>query len=178
MFMAEQRADYRYGVNGIEIEIKGNRHHFIVPDPDTVGDFIFSNENLGRKFRVKIDRENPEIMALYVRDKKDLKFVDFAYEKEKYAACVADMKDKPGSNAKRILFKQKQDIWGQDYSLRELERQMNILGELKATGTEGLGWWDSPKAVTNEREMVAEDVANGMNDGLTDRQRRILKIGK
>jgi hypothetical protein len=174
MFMAEQRADYRYGVNGIEIEIKGNRHHFIVPDPDTVGDFIFSNENLGRKFRVKIDRENPEIMALYA----DGKFVDFAYNKEKYAACVADMKDKPGSNAKRILFKQKQDIWGQDYSLKELERQMNILGEQKATGTEGLDWWDSSKAVTNNREMVAEDVANGMNDGLTDRQRRILKIGK
>lgn len=174
LFMVEQRQPYTYGVNGIEIEIDGNRHHFIVPDPDTVGDFIFSNENFGRKFTVKLDRDTPELIALY----RDGVFIDFAYNKEKYAACVADMKQNPGSNAKRVMFKAKQEIWGQQYSLKELEKQMNILGELKATGTDGLGWWDSPKIVTNSREAVLEDVANGISDGLTDRQRRILKIGK
>jgi len=88
------------------------------------------------------------------------------------------MKENPGSNAKRVLFKEKQEIWGQQYSLKELEKQMAILGEMKATGTDGLGWWDSSKIITNTRESVLEDVANGLNDGLTDRQRRILKIGK
>ncbi len=174
MFMVEQRRPYSYGVNGIEIEINGDNHHFIVPDPDTVGDFIFSNENLGRKFTVKMDRDNPELIALY----NNGVFVDFAYNKEKYAACVADMKENPGSNAKRVLFKQKQEIWGQEYSLKELEKQMAILGELKATGTDGFGWWDSSKDATNARESVLEDAANGMNDGLTDRQRKILRIGK
>lgn len=174
MFMVEQRLPYNYGVNGIEIEINGNRHHFIVPDPDSVGDFIFSNENFGRKFNVRMDRENPELIALYSNGI----FIDFAYNKEKYAACVADMKENPGSNGKRVLFKQKQEIWGQEYSRKELIKQMEILGELKATGTDGLGWWDSSKVITNARESVMEDAANGMSDGLTDRQRRILKIGK
>lgn len=174
LFMVEQRLPYTYGTNGIEIEINDTRHHFIVPDPDTVGDFIFSNENFGRKFTVRMDRENPELIALYSNGV----FIDFAYNKEKYAACVADMKQNPGSNAKRVMFKEKQEIWGQQYSLKELEKQMQILGELKATGTDGLGWWDSSKIITNQRESVMEDVANGLNDGLTDRQRRILKIGR
>jgi hypothetical protein len=174
LFMVEQRLPYNYGANGIVIEVKGNEHHFIVPDPENVGDFIFSNENFNQKFMVKMDRDNPEIIALY----KNGVFIDFAYNKEKYASCVADMKENPGSNAKRVLFKQKQEIWGQQYSLKELEKQMAILGEMKATGTDGLGWWDSSKIITNTRESVLEDVANGLNDGLTDRQRRILKIGK
>lgn len=175
MFLVEQRLDYKYGVNGIEIEIAGKKHHFIVPDSEGVGDFVFSNDNFNRKFRVKIDRQNPDIMALY--NAKGV-FVEHAYQKEKYAACVADMKLNPGSNAKRILFKEKQDLWGEEYSRKELERQMIILGEKKATGTDGLGWWDSSKDITNEREMIAEDVLNGMNNGLSDRQRKILKIGK
>ncbi|OFX32705.1 MAG: hypothetical protein A2W92_06150 [Bacteroidetes bacterium GWA2_42_15] len=174
LFMVEQRELYTYGAEGIKIEIDGLKHKFIVPDPDTVGDFIFSNENFGRKFTVKLDRDTPELVALY----RGGVFIDFAYNKEKYAACVADMKQNPGSNAKRVMFKAKQEIWGQQHSLKELEKQMNILGELKATGTDGLGWWDSPKIVTNSREAVLEDVANGIDDGLTDRQRRILKIGK
>ena len=174
LFMVEQRLPYTYEANGIVIEIKGKDHHFIVPDPDTVGDFIFSNENFGRKFTVRIDRDNPELIALYSNGV----FIDFAYNKEKYASCVADMKDNPGSNAKRIMFKEKQEIWGQQYSLKELEKQMAILGDLKATGTDGLGWWDSSKIITNARESVAEDVANGISDGLTDRQKRILKIGQ
>lgn len=175
MFMVEQRTPYNYGVNGIEIEVKGNKHNFIVPDPDKVGDFIFSAENFGKKFKVRIDRQNPDMIALY-NDKGV--FIEFAYLKEKYAACVADMKQNPDSTARRIMFKQKQDEYGWEYSIKELERQMNILGDLRATGTDGLGWWDSSKTITNDRESTAEDTLNGMNDGLTDRQRKILRIGK
>ncbi len=172
MFMVEQRLPYTYGVNGIEMEINGNKHHFIVPDPDTVGDFIFANENLGTKFRVKVDKYKPTMIALY----KDGIFIDFAYNKERYAACVADLKD--GQKAKQVIFKQKQSEWGEDYSRRELEKQMITLGEMKATGTEGFGWWDSSKDNTNARESVLEDANNGMDDGLTERQRKILNIGK
>jgi|GEM_PF-4838466 len=103
-------------------------------------------------------------------------FVDYAYNKEKYAACVADMEE--GQNAKRVLFKEKQEQWGQEYSIRELEKQMITLGEMKATGTEGFGWWDSSKLATNAKESVLEDTANGISDGLTERQRQILNIGK
>ncbi len=173
LFMIEQRDPYTYGTNGIEMEIKGVDHHFIVPDGDNVGDFMFANENLGNKFKVRIDKNNPDMVALY---NKEGVFVDYAYNKEKYAACVADMKE--GQNAKRVLFKEKQEQWGQEYSIRELEKQMITLGEMKATGTEGFGWWDSSKFATNAKESVLEDTANGMGDRLTERQRKILNIGK
>lgn len=173
MFLVEQRIAYTYGVNGIEMEVKGNKHHFIVPDPDSVGDFIFANDNLGRKFKVKIDRDNPDMIALYNTDGV---FIDFAYNKERYASCVADIK--PGQNAKRILFEEKQEQWGAEYAKRELEKQLIALGEIKATGTEGFGWWDLTKAANNAKEMQQEDALNGMSDGLTDRQRKILNIGK
>lgn len=173
MFMVEQRLPYPYGVNGISIEVNGNKHHFIVPDSDNVGDFMFANDNLGTKFKVRIDKDNPDMIALY--NTKGV-FVEFAYNKERYAACVADIKE--GENAKRIIFKQKQEEWGQEYSIRELEKQMVTLGELKATGTEGFGWWDTSKTDNNTKESTLEDTANGLNDGLSDRQKKILNIGK
>lgn len=177
MFMVEQRMDYTYGVNGIEIEVNGNKHHFAVPDPDTAGDFMFANDNLGQKFMIKMDRENPDMIALYKRNaSKEPVFVDFAYNKERYAACVADMKK--GQNAKRILLKQKQDEWGQQYATRELEKQMLLLDDIKSNGTDGFGWWDSSKTNNNITEGAQEDTANGMSDGLTARQRKILNIGK
>lgn len=176
LFMVEQRLPYGYGPNGIEIDIAGKKHHYIVPDADDIGDFIFSSENFGRKFKVRIDRQNPDMIALY--NAKGV-FIEFAYMSEKYAACVADAKLNPEKNAKRIIFKEKQDQWGEQYSIKELERQMSILGEEhKATGTDGLGWWDSSKDITNERERISEDAINGVGDGLSDRQRKILKIGK
>ena len=70
---------------------------------------------------------------------------------------------KEGKNAKYVLFKQKQEEWGQDYSVRELEKQMITLGEMQATGTEGFGWWDSDKIATNANEAEQEDVANSYN---------------
>jgi hypothetical protein len=172
LFMVEQRLPYTYGTNGIEIEIAGKPTHFIVPDSDGLGDFIFANEHLGEKFTIKMDRENPELIALY----KNAVYIETAYNKEKYAACVADLKK--GEKATLMLLKQKQQQFGQDYATRELERQMAILGELKSTGTDGFGWWDSSKLAENNREAVLEDAANGINDGLTDKQRRILGIGK
>ncbi len=175
LFMIEQKEPYQYTTNGITIEIKGTRKNFIVPDPDTVGDFIFASENLGRKFKIKLDRQNPDMIALY--NANDI-LVDFAYEKEKYASCVADAKADPERNSKRLIFKQKQDDFGSKYSIMELERQLEILGEMKGTGTDGLGWWDTSKHINNLRESASEDKANGMDDGLTDRQRKILSIGK
>jgi hypothetical protein len=173
LFMLEQRLPYTYGVNGIEMEVNGVKRHYIVPDGDTPGDFMFANDNLGRKFIVKVDREKPEMIALYGRDKK---FVEYAYEKERYASCVADLKD--GEKAKQVIFKQKQELYGVEYSRRELERQMMLLNELPATGTDGFGWWDTPKHIENKREAALEDAANGISDGLTEKQRRILSIGK
>ncbi|WP_321321521.1 transposase family protein [Labilibaculum sp.] len=172
MFMVEQRLPYPYGTNGIVIDVKGEEHHFIVPDSDNVGDFMFANDNLGEKFKVKIDRDNPDMIALY----RDGIFIDFAYNKERYAACVAD--SQPGETARRVQFKQKQVEWGEEYSKRELEKQMIKLGEMQATGTEGFGWYDTSKYNQNRREAALEDAQNGMGDGLTDKQRRILRIGK
>jgi len=172
MFMVEQRVPYTYGTNGIVVDVKGYDHHFIVPDGDNVGDFMFANDNLGLKFKIKIDRDNPGMIALY----RDGVFIDFAYNKERYAACVVD--SKPGETAKRVRFKEKQVEWGEEYSRRELEKQMAELGELQATGTEGFGWFDTSKYNNNIREAALEDAQNGMGDGLTDKQRRILKIGK
>lgn len=77
-----------------------------------------------------------------------------------------------------MAFKAKQEEFGQQYATRELERQMEILGELKATGTDGFGWWDSSKLAENNRENQLEDNRNGISDGLTDKQRRILDIGR
>lgn len=174
LFLIEQKDTYSYGNNGIVIERNGAKRHYIVPDPDKVGDFIFAADNFGQKFKVRIDRERPELITLY----QNGKYVATAYEKERYASAVADLKD--GEKAKLVLLKNKQEEFGQKYSILELERQMAILGEgeLKATGTEGFGWWDTSKTNENKRESVLEDAANGMGDGLTDRQRKILNIGK
>ena len=178
LFFVEQRKPYSYRVNGIELEVNGVKRNYIVPDGDGVGDFIFSAQHLGQKFKIKLDRERPDMIALYT-DKgkgKDKVFIAHAYNKEKYAACAADLKD--GEKAKQVLFKAKQEEFGQEYALKELDRQLSILGELKATGTNGFGWWDTTKASENNRQSTQEDTANGIGDGLTDKQRRILSIGK
>jgi hypothetical protein len=172
LFMVEQKDPYTYSTQGIKINIKGKDTFYIVPDPDSIGDFMFSNEHLGEKFTVKIDKEKPEMCVLL----QNGIFVAHAYEKERYASCVADIKD--GEKAKQIIFKAKQDEYGQQYSIRELERQMSILGELRATGTDGFGWWDRTKTVENNIENTIEDVYNGITDGMTDRQRLILNIGR
>lgn len=171
LFMVEKNNPLPYTTQGIRIEINKKKYNFIVPDPDSIGDFIFSNEHLGEKFTVRYNSQNPEMISLY----QNKVFIAQAYEKERYAACVADMKN--GNNARRIRFTEKQEEYGQKYSICELEKQMAILGEMKSTGTDGFGWWDSPKLETNLREAKQEDILNGMDDRLTDLERKILNIG-
>ena len=138
-----------------------------------VGDFIFCNEHLGEKFEVRIDMAKPEMCTLL----QNGIFIAQAYEKERYAACVADMKQ--GSKAKQVQFKAKQNEFGIDYSITELERQMAILGDLKATGTDGgFGWWDTDKRIVNNRNNQQEDYRNGVADGFTENERKILNIGQ
>lgn len=161
-----------YTTEGIKLELNGQKLKFIVPDPDSVGDFIFANEHLGEKFEVKINLENTQVCTLLQKGK----VVAHGYEKEHYAACVADMKD--GEKAKIIMFKQKREEWGAEYAHRELEKQLLLLHEYKATGTDGFGWWDRTKTATNNINNHDEDVHNGMSDGYTALERKILNIGK
>lgn len=172
LFFIEQKQPYTYGVNGVELEVNKHKRNYIVPDPDSVGDFIFANEHLGEKFTVRMDRENPEMIILY----QDGKYMAQAFEKERYAAAVADMNE--GDKSRQVKFKIKQEEYGHQYAMRELEKQRSLLGENSATGTDGFGWWDTSKKNENARESVYEDAANGISDGLTDKQRRILNIGK
>jgi hypothetical protein len=172
LFVIELREQYKYSTQGIELEIDKKKYKFIVPDPDSVGDFMFANEHLGEKFNVRIDLAKPEMCMLL----KNGVVVAQAYEKERYSACVADLKE--GENSKKVAFKAKQTEFGVTYSINELERQMTILGELKATGTDGMGWWDTPKSQENARNNQIEDKRNGIGDGYTDTERKLLNIGR
>ena len=50
---------------------------------------------------------------------------------------------------------------------------------MKATGTDGgFGWWDTDKRIVNNQNNKAEDIRNGMTDGYTDIERKLLNIGK
>ena len=173
LFVMTLKQPYKYGVQGIQIEIEKKKYNFVVPDPNGVGDFMFANEHLGEKFEVRIDMAKPEMCTLL----QSGVVIAHAYEKERYSACVADLKE--GENAKKVAFKAKQLEFGANYSITELERQMSILGEMKATGTDGgFGWWDTDKRIVNNQNNKAEDIRNGMTDGYTDIERKLLNIGK
>ena len=173
LFVITLKQPYKYSTQGIEIELNKKKYNFIVPDTDSVGDFIFCNEHLGEKFEVRIDMAKPEMCSLL----QNGIYIAHAYEKERYAACVADMKE--GSKAKQVAFKAKQNEFGVDYSITELERQMAILGDIKATGTDGgFGWWDTDKRTVNNRNNQQEDARNGVADGFTEKERKILNIGQ
>lgn len=172
LFMVEKKIPQKYSTQGIQLEVNKIKYSYIVPDPDDIGDFMFANENLGKKFTIRYNSQNPTMISLY----QNGKYVADAYETTRYAACVADMKK--GEKARVVKFKSKQDEYGVEYSKCELEIQMAILdGTYKATGTEGFGWWDSDKRTTNIRDSKNEDMRNGMDDGLTDLERKILNIG-
>ncbi|MEI8086935.1 MAG: transposase family protein [Paludibacter sp.] len=172
LFVIQLKDTYKYGTQGVEIVIDKKKYNFIVPDPDSVGDFMFANEHLGEKFEIRIDMAKPEMCVLM----QNGIVIEHAYEKERYSACVADLKE--GENTKKVAFKSKQTEFGINYSITELERQMSILGELKATGTDGMGWWDTSKSNENARNNQNEDKRNGVGDGYTDIERKILNIGK
>ena len=172
LFMAEMPKPYPYGTEGILIELDKKKYKFRVPDGDGIGDFIFAAEHLGEKFTVRLNRENPELCLLF----QNGKHIATAYEMELFASCVADFKE--GEKSRQTQFKQKQDQYGTEFAQRELQRQMALLSDMKATGTDGFGWWDISKAEDNARNNKAEDSRNGMNDGLTDIERKLMGIGK
>lgn len=172
LFNIQLKHPYKYTTEGLKIEMNKQKLKFIVPDPDGIGDFIFANEHLGEKFDVKINLENTTTCTLL----KKGKVVAYAYEKEHYASCIADMKD--GEKAKITLLRKKQDKWGYEYAHRELEKQLLVLDEYKATGTSGFGWWDRSKTATNNINNREEDIRNGVVENYTELERKILKIGQ
>jgi hypothetical protein len=171
LFAVDLPKEYKYGTQGIQIEFNKQKYTYVVPDPDSIGDFIFANEHLGEKFKVRINSQNPDMITLL---QKDI-VIAHAYEKEKYAACVADLRK--GEKAKLIQLHEKQNEYGIQYSICELEKQMTVLDEFRATGTDGFGWHDRPKRVTNAIERKQEDVRNGMSEGYTELERKLLTIG-
>lgn len=162
---------YKYGQQGVVIRINGNDRHYIVPDPDQIGDFIFQSLHLNQYFKVRINMTEPDMIELWRGGKK----IGEAIEKEQYAACVADYKDGEGSKIKKYQFKQEQ--YGNTYSKTELDRQKAILESigLGATGTDGFGWSDMSKINYNVQENAEVDAINGMNE--SDLVRKLKRIG-
>ena len=170
LFMVELKnqqhpfGEYEYRQKGIEVAIRGEKMKFIVPDnASSAMDFEFSREHLGHTFKVFVNlrADRPEWVEL--RDRNGKKVAD-AYEKEKLAACVADMKNKPGEMGKIQLFNIMQKHCYED-AKTEMERQREIAVQtgFRATGTDGFGfgWWDTPKAVVNVQNNAVEDRRNG-----------------
>ena len=157
--------EYEYRQRGIELTVRGERMRFIVPDSTrSAMDFEFSREHLGHTFRVFVNLRAGRPEWIELRDRKGRVVAD-AYEKEKFAACVADMKNKPGEMSKIQAFVARQHSCYAD-SKSEMERQKEIARQtgFKATGTDGygFGWWDTPKEAENERNNRMEDERNGM----------------
>lgn len=162
---ANPMGEYTYKQKGIELTIRGEKMKFIVPDNDSSAmDFNFSRDNLGCNFKVFVNlkAERPEWVEL--RDRNG-KHVADAYEKEKFAACIADMKNKVGemSKVQNFVIAQK-DCY--EKSRSEMDRQREIAEHVgfKATGTDGygFGWWDTDKTTENNRNNLIEDKRNGM----------------
>lgn len=176
LFMVELKnqqhpfGEYEYRQKGVEVAIRGRKMKFIVPDSESSAmDFEFSRDYLGDTFKVFVNlrADRPEWVEL--RDRNGKKVAD-AYEKEKLAACVADIKQKPGEMGKIQLFNSMQKRCCED-AKTEMERQREIAMQtgFKATGTDGFGsdgygfgWWDTAKSVENERNNRLEDERNGI----------------
>lgn len=174
LFMCELEGIYKYKKKGIELTMNGTKHYYIVPDPDnSANDFMFSNANMYAGFKIRVNVSNPEFIILYDKNGKK---VDTAYEKERFKACVADMKTGDGAKIRQFIEKQQEN--GYNYAMQELERQRFILEQngLRATGTgeffgsqysdargEYFGWQDRPKFIQNVIENKIEDEANGMD---------------
>lgn len=177
LFMVELKnpqhtfGEYEYKQKGIEVSIRGQKMKFIVPDNDSSAmDFEFSREHLGHTFKVFVNlrADRPEWIEL--RDRNGKKVAD-AYEKESFAACVADIKNKPGEMGKIQLFNIMQKSCYES-AKTEMERQREIVSEVgfKATGTDGygFGWWDTPKIAENARNNRIEDERNGIIEKTRD----------
>lgn len=191
LFMVELARPYKYGAKGIEMTIDKVKHCFIVPDSkDSLGDFMFAQENRGREFKVRVNRANASRILLL--DKKTGKQVAEAFEKERFAAAIMDYKE--GQGAKIKEFNKKQEEYGYNYALRTLQEQQQVLEQygLKATGTgdffgsythpvkgETFGWWDREKNSNNAIESKKQDVLNGVSsEPLTDFERAMMGLIK
>ena len=171
LFMVELRnqqhpfGEYEYRQKGIEVAIRGEKMKFVVPDNEiSAMDFEFSREHLGHTFKVYVNLRANRPEWIELRDRNGKKVAD-AYEKEKLAACVADMKNKPGERGKIQLFNIMQKRCYED-AKTEIERQREIAEQtgFRATGTDGFGfgWWDTPKTVVNAQNNAVEDRRNGI----------------
>lgn len=157
--------EYTYGQKGVEVSIRGEKMKFIVPDSESSAmDFAFNREHLGHTFKVFVNLRVDHPTWIELRD-RDGKRVADAYEKEQFAACVADMKNKPGEMGRVQIFNLMQKACYED-AQTEMERQREIAARtgFRATGTDGygFGWWDTPKDVENARNNRLEDERNGM----------------
>lgn len=172
LFMGELKNPYTYKHKGITIELQGVKRNYIVPDTDRIGDFEFNSLYLGKDFKVRINPLSPDFITLY----QGGKLVATAHDKEKYAACAADFKNKPQDAAKIKLFIAKQEQYGYEHAIKEMERQREILfkQDLKATGTDGFGWQDIPKSEYNDMQGSMQDARNGMADDTIDARRAAL----
>lgn len=172
LFMIERPGLHAYKNQGIRLHIDKKIYNYIVPDEDGIGDFIFQQTNYGKKFTVRVNHDNPSFALLY----DDNKLVAEAVEKEKYAACVADLKE--GEAAKIRMFQLKQDQYGSEYAKSELEKQREILENenMKATGTDGFGWADLSKHDWNKKESAQVDAINGVTEE-SDLVKRLKGIG-
>ncbi|WP_295675695.1 hypothetical protein [uncultured Mucilaginibacter sp.] len=178
LFMAElahpNPAGFQYTNAGIKITIKKKDHFFIVPDEGGKYDFTFQQNNLGKRFQVRINIEKPEFCILF----KDGKQVAIAREKELFAACVADYKE--GESAMIKDFCNKQEEFGWQFAQAELQRQRILMeaNGYKATGTDGISHYAlQDKTSYNQVESALQDAMNGMND-MSDLERKLLKITK
>lgn len=172
LFMIERPGLHTYKNQGIRIQIDRKIYNYIVPDDDGTGDFIFQNTNYGKKFTVRVNPNNTAFALLYNNEK----LIAEAIEKEKYAACVADMKD--GEASKIRMYQLKQEAYGFEYSKTELEKQRALLREtgMKATGTDGFGWQDLSKHDWNNTESQQVDELNGVAEE-SELVKRVRKIG-
>ena len=159
LFMGELPKPYQYKQQGVTITLGGKKRNYIVPDMDGIGDFEFNGLHLNESFKVRINPLSPDFITLWQGGKR----VATAHIKEKYSACVADMKER-GDGAKIKRFRMKAEEYGYEYCMKEMERQREILlkQDLKATGTGGFGWYDTSKAEFNYMQNTVEDVHNGM----------------
>ena len=169
LFMVEVKnqqhsfGEYEYKQKGVEVSIRGNKMKFIVPDNESAAmDFEFSREHLGHTFKVFVNLRTDKPDWIELRDRNGKKVAD-AYEKEKLASCIADMKGKPGEMGKVQLFNIMQKSCYEE-SKSEMERQREIVEKsgYRATGTDGFGWWDTSKTVENNRNNRMEDERNGI----------------
>lgn len=155
--------EYTYGQKGIELELGKDKLKYIVPDgSDMTMDFDFSRENLGKTFKVKVNLNATcsDWIELYDRNGK---FITTAWEKKKLAGCVMDAKKKPGEFLRihAAIDKQK-GFYGEAVKEIDLQKAVAAKTGFKMTGTDGIGWWDTPKELENARNSRMEDERNGI----------------